>query len=251
MCYKLVYFNCVFFSPCILFFDLFRVCLRGKRDLLSCDTYIDGRYIEIDFHAIWFADQLPVVQRDRLHVDHAGGPGGELCDRCAKSRRRRSGLPESADRGHVPHTDEATCLRECPGHRELRPRAGGREAAASGRVQESEVRERGRDHRWRSHLVECRRRACEGVVQFSKNFTGWFFRWSKRQVVRQTVHPRRFATTGGVKSRRRRNLTDITETLRKRKRKKRVLIGLTSRFGFEWNKLFYRNSTHSFFLPAL
>lgn len=47
-----------------------------------------------------------MVQRNRLHVDHVGGPGGEFCDGRTKSRRRRSGLPEPANRGHVPHTDE-------------------------------------------------------------------------------------------------------------------------------------------------
>lgn len=53
-----------------------------------------------------FADQLSVVQRDRLHIDNAGGPGSEFCDRRAESRRCQSGLPESADRSHIPYADE-------------------------------------------------------------------------------------------------------------------------------------------------
>lgn len=80
-----------------------------------------------------------MVQRDRLYVDDAGGSGSEFCDGRAESYRRGPGLPESADRSYVSYADEASRYCECPGYRQLRSRAGGREAATSGRLQESEV----------------------------------------------------------------------------------------------------------------
>jgi len=70
-----------------------------------------------------------VVQRDRLHTDHASGSGGEFRDRCSKSCRHWSRLPEPVSRSHIPHADETLLRLECPGYRELRSRAGGWEAS--------------------------------------------------------------------------------------------------------------------------